>query len=159
MLTAGEEGAARVRDVPERRAWMHQRGICSCCQAGECVRARLSGSRFDAFNDVEQRLLTVGPGSDRCAVGGQSWEPGKWSILPIDDGAEHDGDDASLVICVLLQGMFHLQAVAIIGMYKIGTHEQKNDLSRIQVGVDFSRPFASQANVTLMQSANVALPT
>src|SRR5260221_1817088 len=155
MLAAGEEGIARVRDVPERRAC----GICCSCQAGKSVRSRLSGSRFDAFNNVEQRLLAVGPGSDRCAVGGQSWEPGKWSILPIDDRAQHDGDDASLASRVLLQGMFHLKTVAILGMYKIGTHEQQNDLSCVQVGVDFSRPFASQANATLMPVADDALPT
>src|SRR5438105_4314698 len=117
-LAIGEEGVARVRDVPGRHAWTHQGGICCFYQTGKCVRAWLSGRRFYAFSDVEQRLLAAGPGCDRCAIGGQSGEPAKWGILPIEHGAQHDGDDASLASRVLLQGMSHLQAVAILGMYK-----------------------------------------
>src|SRR6266568_6855469 len=78
------------------------------------------------------------------------------NTLPINR-PKNDRDNNRFLSFMAFECPFHLNTVAVIGVHKIGTDQQQDDLGFVDVLSDLMFPFGSCANIAIMPDINQSL--
>src|SRR5579864_3051818 len=98
---------------------------------------------------VQKGFVRVAPTGDGFAIGGQHLEFLERCTLPVS-WSQDDRDDAGFSTFVFLQGTLHFNTETIIRVHEVGTDQQEDDVSSIEVCINLAFPFCSCTNVTVM---------
>src|SRR5450755_392322 len=96
------------------------------------------------------------PLTHRFSIRRSHLEPGERRILPIY-WAQDNGNNPGFFSIVSLQCPLHFNTITIFRTHESWTDQQQNNLSSIQVSVNFTCPIGSWANLAVMPVCDDAL--
>src|SRR5690348_3783717 len=82
-------------------------------------------------------------------IGWQGLEFAERRALPVDR-AQDDRDDLGFAAFVPLHSSFHLDAIAVVGVYKVWADQQQDDIGGVQMLLDLSFPFGTCADIAVI---------
>ena len=114
------------------------------------------GDTPNGTSDLKEGIIQTLVFSDWLAIGWKGPESSEWRGLPITR-AQDDLDYVGLATFVSFDCTLHLNVIAIVGIQKVGDHQEKNDISRFQVSVDFAVDLIAWPDAMIGPNINNAL--
>ena len=119
--------------------------------------AQLSDGCADARGDFREGAIARTPQGDRLAVVRQCLQLAEGRLLPVVDRPQDDRDDTRFAHLVTLHSPPHLEVVAVLRSQEVGTDQQENDLSGIDMVIKLLILLPAQANLPAVPCADDVL--
>jgi len=106
-------------------------------------------------NDVLKCAIPISPACDGLRIRWNHLESGKGCILPID-GTKENRNDHRAALIVACDSSFHFGAIAILRGHKVGANQEQDNISALEMPLQFSFPFHTCVNVSITPDPDLA---